>query len=80
METFLLLLLIYLASVFSVYKWVQLAFYHIDGKFNASKPDAMEIFFCFMPIINTGAGVLFWMIMWPINYSNKTNFFKPKNK
>jgi hypothetical protein len=80
MECLLLLLLIYLASVFSMYKWIQIAYYHPNGRFNSIKPDEIDLFFCFVPIINTVCGILFWMVMFPINFKRTSNFFKPKNK
>lgn len=80
MECLLLLLLIYLASVFSMYKWVQLAYYHNNGIFKTMEPDEIDYFFCFMPIINTGGGILFWLISFPVNLKRTNNFFKPKNK
>ena len=80
MTTLLLLLLIYLASVFSMYKWIQMAYYHTNARFKTLEPDGIDYFFCFMPIINTGGGILFWMVMFPITFKRKNNFFKPKNK
>ena len=80
MECLLLLLLIYLASIFSMYKWVQIAFYHTNGIFRGVQTNSTDLFVCFMPGINTICGIGFWIIMFPIEFNSTNNFFKPKNK
>lgn len=74
---YLIILTIYLLSAFTVYKWMQKAFYHKNGVFKNTKPDYINLFITFVPIINTIMAVLGLTFLPATNKS--TNFFKPKN-
>lgn len=75
---YLIILTIYLLSVFAVYKWIQIAHYNKNGIYNGTEPDDIDIKFTFIPLFNTIMGIGFWFGVSPIK-KNKTNFFKPKN-
>lgn len=78
---YLILLTIYLLSVYAVYKWVQIAFYNKKGIFKTQKEDVgqKEMFWTFMPIANTVFAIMVWLIAYPFESTKSINFFKPKN-
>lgn len=76
---YLILLTIYLLSAFAMYKWVQIAFYHKDGIFKGQDVGIVEMFFTFIPLINTVCTIVTWISAYPYESTKSNNFFRPKN-
>lgn len=80
---YLIILTIYLLSVYINYKWMQKAYYHENGRWKNIEPNNIDLFFVFFPIMNT---ILATSNLFDSPYrknyhntTNKINFFKPKN-
>lgn len=71
-------LVIYLLSAFGYYKFIQLAHYHPEGKWNRIEPHDTDKLAVFCPILNTFFCIAGWIHGW--KKDSKSNFFKPKNK
>jgi len=75
-------IIIYVISCCCAYKFMQKAYYHKHGWNYEETPKELDIFFVFIPIINTFISVLFVFESWKKDEyrENKiiNNFFKPK--
>jgi len=78
---YLILLTIYLLSVYINYKWMQKAYFHKNGKWKNTIPTQVDIYLVFCPILNTFIAIENLLVNSPYSNKkiNKTNFFKPKN-
>lgn len=53
MLTISIILIIYIASAYKFYTFVQKCYYHPLGRWNNIKPDVIDILYTFTPFINT---------------------------
>ena len=82
MTTLIILLIIYLISVYMVYKWIQKAHYDPNGKWLYCKPNNEDLFFTFCPFLNTIVMIINFFdspIKRKIKVKKEITFFKPKN-
>lgn len=76
-----LVLVVYLLSVYTTYKYIQYAHYHPQGKWSNIKPDSSAIFLTFFPIVNTIFSLIFLTNGWKDDkHKKKKEFFKPLKK
>lgn len=78
MEITIILIIIYVASFYGAYKFVQLAHYHKEGKWTNTKPSNIDLFVTCFPGFNSVLSVLFLLGDWKKDCYKETNFFKMK--
>ena len=73
------LLVVYLLSVYAMYKYFQYACYHPEGRWFNLKPEIEDIFLTFFPLFNTIVILVHLTTGWKdTKFQHKKEFFKPK--
>ena len=94
MTAILILIGVYLLSVFGMYWYIRLSYYHKNGQWkNLTKtfmgkedngfPNSVDYFVTFFPYVNTAIALFGWIFSFPIEFKNNyklPNIFKPKDK
>jgi hypothetical protein len=81
MVVLLIILFTYAISAYVNFKWTQKAHYHPNGRFNGIFPDKSDLWFTFMPFVNTVV-MIFQIFESPYEKKSKEEeitIFKPKN-
>ena len=78
MEIAIILITIYLLSVYGAYKFVQLSYYHEKGIWNNIKPNNTDLITTFLPFVNSMLSIMFLLGDWKRDCFKETNFFKMK--
>jgi len=78
MEIAIILITIYLLSVYGAYKFVQLSYHHEKGRWNNIKPNNTDIIVTFFPFVNSAVGIMFLIGEWKRDCYKETNFFEMK--
>jgi hypothetical protein len=78
MEIAIILIIIYLLSVYGAYKFVQHSHYHEKGIWNNIKPHNIDLVVTFAPFANSILGIMFLMGEWKRDCYKEINFFKMK--
>ena len=78
MEIAIILIIIYLLSVYGAYKFVQHSHYHEKGMWNNIKPHNIDLVVTFLPFINSILGIMFLIGAWKRDCYREINFFKMK--
>ena len=80
MEIVIILITIYLLSIYGAYKFVQLSYHNKKGRWNNILPDIIDIIVTFFPFVNSALSIMLLLGEWKReSYKNQINFFKPKN-
>jgi hypothetical protein len=72
--------LVYIASIYGCYKYIQKSHYHEDGQYNIIEPDSVDIFMMLFPLVNSWFSIEYMLGLWRRSEKRAVNFFKPKNK
>ena len=69
----------YVVPAFLFYRYVKLS-HSKGGIWEESKPEGIDLFFVFVPIINFLIGIITWVVLYPKDKKiiNLTNFFNIK--
>lgn len=78
MEIAIILITIYLLSVFGAYKFVQFSYYHKKGRWNNVSPNNSDLIITFFPFANIALSIMFLIGEWKRDCYKETNFFKMK--